>query len=44
VIATHTLKTVNKSNLASSLSHPATRLSRSLSCTLSLALAAAQRS
>jgi len=38
------MKTINKSNLASSLSHPATGLSRSLSCTPSLALAAAQRS
>jgi hypothetical protein len=37
------MKTINKSKLASSLSHPATRLSRSLSCTSSLALAAAQR-
>jgi hypothetical protein len=44
VIATRTMKTINKSNLASLLSHPATRLSRSLSCTSSLALTAAQRS
>jgi hypothetical protein len=44
VIATHTMKTINDSNLASLLSHPATRLSRPVSCTLSLALAAAQRS
>jgi hypothetical protein len=38
------MKTINKSNLASLLSHPATRLSRSFSCTSSLAHAAAQRS
>jgi hypothetical protein len=44
VIATHTMKTVINSNQASSLSHPATRLSRPFSCTPSLAHAAAQRS
>jgi hypothetical protein len=38
------MKTINKSKLPSSLSHPATRLSRSLSFTASLALAPAQRS
>jgi hypothetical protein len=38
------MKTINDSNLASSHSHPATRLSRLFSCTSSLALAAAQRS
>jgi hypothetical protein len=38
------MKTINNSNLASLLSHPAAWLSRSLSCTSSLALAAAQRS
>jgi hypothetical protein len=38
------MKTIYKSNLASSLSHPATRLSRPFSCTPSLAHAAAQRS
>jgi hypothetical protein len=43
VIATRTMKTINNSNLASLLSHPATWLSRSFSCTSSLALAA-QRS
>jgi hypothetical protein len=37
------MKTINNSNLASLLSHPATWLSRSFSCTSSLALAA-QRS
>jgi len=44
VIATHTTKTVFNSNQASSPSHPANRLSQPLSCTLSLAHAAAQRS
>jgi len=44
VIATHTMKTINDSNLASSSSHPASGLSRPVSCTPSLALAAAQRS
>jgi hypothetical protein len=38
------MKTTNDSNLASLLSHPATRLSQSFSCHSSLALAAAQRS
>jgi hypothetical protein len=44
VIATHTMKTINDSNPASSLLHPVTRLSRSLFCTPTLALAVAQRS
>jgi hypothetical protein len=44
VIATRTMKTINDSNQASSLSHPANRLRRSLSCTPTLALGAAQRS
>jgi hypothetical protein len=44
VIATLVMKTVINSNQASSLSHPATRLSRPFSCTPSLAHAAAQRS
>jgi hypothetical protein len=44
VIATQTMKTTNDSNLASLLSHPATRLSRLFSCPPSFALAAAQRS
>jgi hypothetical protein len=44
VIATYSVKTVINSNQASSLSHPATRLSRPFSCTPSLAHAAAQRS
>jgi hypothetical protein len=44
VIATHSVKTVINSNQASSLSHPATRLSRPFSCTPSFAHAAAQRS
>jgi hypothetical protein len=38
------MKIVVNSNQASSLSHPATRLSRPFSCTPSLAHAAAQRS
>jgi hypothetical protein len=44
VIATHTMKTVTNSNQASSQSQPANWLSRSPSCTPSLAHAAAQRS
>jgi hypothetical protein len=44
VIATHRAKTVTNSKQASSLSRPATRLSRPFSCTPSLAHAAAQRS
>jgi hypothetical protein len=38
------MKTIKTLKLASSLSHPATRLSRTFSCTPSLTLAAAQRS
>jgi hypothetical protein len=44
VIATHRMKTTVDFTLASSQSHPATRLSRPFSCTPSLARAASQHS